>query len=66
MKITVNGNNRDCNNHMTVADLLQLHELTHNQVAVEINEVLVPRKSFSSHEIQDGDVIEIVSFVGGG
>lgn len=36
------------------------------RLAVECNEEIVPRSRYAEKILQDGDVLEIVSFVGGG
>lgn len=66
MQVTVNGQERELNCGMNVTELLDLFELQPIRAAVEINEDLVPRATFSSTTIQDGDRVEIVTFVGGG
>ena len=35
-------------------------------IAVECNEQIVPKSRYDSYVIQEGDVLEVVSFVGGG
>lgn len=35
-------------------------------IAVECNEVIVPKSQFETFILHSGDVVEIVSFVGGG
>jgi sulfur carrier protein len=37
-----------------------------SRTAVLLNGKVVPRKELGSRELEDGDVLEIVSFVGGG
>ena len=37
-----------------------------SHIAVERNEVIVSKKDYADTRIQDGDVIEIVQFMGGG
>ena len=66
MRITINGRKQDINGELSVADLLTRRETEPIQVAVEINEEIVSRKSFADVTIRDGDRIEIVTFVGGG
>jgi thiamine biosynthesis protein ThiS len=67
MQIILNGKpevlNKDTN---TVHDLLNNLSIKQNNVAVEINLELVPRSLYQSHQIKDGDKIEIIHFVGGG
>ncbi len=45
-----------------------LKELNYNKdtIAVEINEEIVPKATYDETVIKDGDVVEVVSFVGGG
>ncbi len=67
MQIILNGKpevlNKDTN---TVHNLLNNLGIKQNNVAVEINLELVPRSLYQSHQIKDGDKIEIIHFVGGG
>ncbi|HNO77145.1 MAG TPA: sulfur carrier protein ThiS [Phycisphaerae bacterium] len=66
MQVIVNGKERELTGGISVSDLLDLYELEPIRAAVEINEELVPRATFSNTTIQPGDRIEIVTFVGGG
>lgn len=50
----------------TVARLLEALELVPKQVAVERNREIVPRSSYADTVLEDGDRLEIVTFVGGG
>jgi len=66
MRITVNDRQETVDDGTTVAQLLARLDLAPVRVAVEINEELVPRKTFDATALNDGDRIEIVTFVGGG
>lgn len=66
MQISVNGELREISQGCTVADLLELLQLSARQVAVEINRELVPREQHQEHELVAGDQLEIVTLVGGG
>ena len=66
MRIVVNGENREFDIPVTVAELLRRYDLAPQRVAVEINEQLVRRARFDDVKIADGDRIEIVTLVGGG
>jgi len=66
MEVIINGDPETLEPAMSVADLLARRSLEPVRVAVEINEELVPRKSFARTMIREGDRIEIVTFVGGG
>lgn len=66
MRITINGQAENLDGAMSVADLLARRNIEPVQVAVEINEDIVPRRTLAETMIRDGDRIEIVTFVGGG
>ena len=66
MQICVNGEQRNVDGPVSVAELLRRFELAPMRVAVEINEQLVRRARFDDVRISDGDRIEIVTLVGGG
>lgn len=66
MHATVNGQLKTLVDGTTVEDLLRDLDLSPVRVAVEINEDLVTRRKFAETVIQDGDAVEIVTFVGGG
>ena len=50
----------------TIADLVRELELTPEKVAVESNGAIVPRSTLGEAPLNEGDVLEIVHFVGGG
>src|SRR5690606_15528259 len=50
----------------TVADLVREIGLKPEKVAVELNGAIVPRSTLAEAPLKDGDVLEIVHFVGGG
>ena len=66
MRVTINGRAEEIGDGASVADLLKQLKLEPIRVAVEINEDLVPRKEFPGKRIEEGDRIEVVTFVGGG
>lgn len=66
MKITVNGQSKETEENLTVANLLVQFHVQNERVAVEWNGQILNRESFAEHTLQDGDVVEIVRFVGGG
>jgi thiamine biosynthesis protein ThiS len=51
---------------MTVAALLAELGLSPRQVAVEVNQELVPRARHDLHQLAQGDQLEVVTLVGGG
>ena len=66
MEIQLNGEQREVAPGTTVAMLVTELDLTGKRIAVEINEELVPRSSFDTHELNEGDAMEIVQAIGGG
>ena len=66
MQVVVNGEPRSVAEDATVADLLGELTLDPRRVAIERNALLVRRAQFEATELADGDVLEIVTLVGGG
>jgi sulfur carrier protein len=65
MNIKINGETRDLPIGQTVRDIVLLHNLTPEKVAVELNRRLLRGDRYDT-PLNDGDEIEIVTFVGGG
>jgi thiamine biosynthesis protein ThiS len=66
MHVTINGESHTLDEGMTVAELIRQRGTEPRRVAVEVNKELVRRVNFDQTRINEGDQIEIVSFVGGG
>ncbi|MCA1685290.1 MAG: sulfur carrier protein ThiS, partial [Planctomycetia bacterium] len=66
MIITLNGERREVPEALTVAGLLRHLGVRSEQVAVEVNRNLVGRKRHEETPVADGDVLEVVTLVGGG
>lgn len=66
MKITVNGEPRELDSGVSLAEMLRLLRLPTDRVAVELNRDVIRKKDWESVRIDDSDSIEIVHFVGGG
>lgn len=66
ISIVVNGEVLEVGAGMTLADLIQGRGLAPEEVATEINRLLVPRVSRGERVLVDGDRIELVTMVGGG
>lgn len=66
MVLVVNGEPKTFDRPLTVLALLQ--ELGHgsDRVAVELNRAVVPRVKHAETSLNDGDQVEVVTFVGGG
>ncbi|MEZ6065200.1 MAG: sulfur carrier protein ThiS [Planctomycetaceae bacterium] len=64
--IHVNGEQRSIQATTTLAELLESLKLNPKFLAVECNLAVVPRTTHAQHRLNDGDVLEIVTLVGGG
>jgi len=66
MKVLVNGVAQDLTGTPTLLDLLENLALDPRMVVVEHNKHIVRRPALSDVRLTDGDLIEVVHFVGGG
>jgi thiazole synthase len=66
LTLTVNGEPRRIVAGSSIADLARSLELNPQRIAVERNGEIVPRSTLADIILTDGDVLEIVHFVGGG
>jgi thiamine biosynthesis protein ThiS len=66
MRLTINGDPRTVTDAATVAELLHSLKLDPRTVVVELNRAIVRRPAIATTPVSDGDVVEIVHFVGGG
>lgn len=64
--ITVNGKQIQLAFEMSVADYLEQNNYQIKRIAVELNEEILPKYSYSDTMLKDGDRLEVVTFVGGG
>jgi thiamine biosynthesis protein ThiS len=65
--LTVNGERRETAEGTTLAGLLRALELDPRMIVVEHNRaILRDRDRYGSVVLADGDVLELVHFVGGG
>ena len=66
MVITLNGERRELDAPLTIAALLEQLSIDSRRVAVEHNMVILKRAAFDEVMVREGDVVEVVNFVGGG
>ena len=67
LEIRINGKSREFSHAMTILDLLvQLDLPTESGIAVERNQLIVSKSDYAGTWLQSGDVLEIVTLVGGG
>jgi thiamine biosynthesis protein ThiS len=63
---TVNGTKKELPGVFSVKEYLEQNGYVISQIAVELNEEILPKTEYVSTVLKDGDVMEIVSFMGGG
>ena len=67
MKITLNGEAHELGDQdATVRDLVEQLGFADSPVAVEVNRAVVPKRQHTGTTLHDGDVVEVVTLVGGG
>ena len=66
MKIMVNGEPWECSGEMNILQLLHELGMVVDRVAVEVNHRILDKKEFNRHFLNNGDRVEVISFVGGG
>lgn len=62
----VNGENMKLGNKRVVNDLITELNLNSERIVVEIDKEIIPKEDFQKRELKEGNIIEVISFVGGG
>ena len=66
MHITLNGEQKEFSEGITVLGMLEALRIQHQRVAVELNTEIVKKDKYGATLIREGDSLEVVSFMGGG
>ncbi len=66
MQIHLNGEQQQVPDNISMAALIESLGLSGKRIAVEVNEELVPRSTYSDHKLKPQDIVEIVHAIGGG
>ena len=64
--VSINGEPRRLPQAISVAALIEEMGLTGKRIALERNGEIVPRSTFATQQLADGDRLEVVVAVGGG
>ncbi len=64
--VTINGAARQLLHPTNIYSLLEEMGLVGKRIAIERNGEIVPRSTFASQQLTDGDKLEVVVAVGGG
>ncbi len=66
MLLQVNGHPREVPEGLTITGLLEFLQIRTDRVAVEVNAEVVTRARHAATVLKPGDILEVVTFVGGG
>lgn len=68
MKLQINGDQKifEVQPPFTVAQLVEALGIKSDRVAIELNQEIAPRDRWPETQLNEGDQLEIVHFVGGG
>lgn len=66
LRLEINGERRELASELSLQELVQVLDLKPEQIAIELNQVVVRRSEWAATKLKEGDRIEIVHFVGGG
>lgn len=64
--IKINGKETEVPAGITVEQMLLENGFSLQRIAVERNDEILPKADYGAETVQDGDVFEVVNFVGGG
>ena len=65
MRLKLNGKDREVPDLTSIDELIR-HLGIHRMIVVEHNGEIIPRNSYASQPLAEGDTLEIVHMVGGG
>ena len=67
MYLIVNGQRYDnLEDDMTMRELLDYLKLPAKKIAVERNREIISKSTYNTVRLNDGDIMEIIHFIGGG
>lgn len=66
MRVSVNGEDYELPEALTVAELVERVGLADRRIALELNREIVPRGEYAGTKLNEGDRVEIVRAIGGG
>ncbi len=66
IQIRLNGESREMSAEQTLAGVIELLDLSAKRVAIELNGLVIARTKWPETPLNEGDLIEVVHFVGGG
>ena len=64
--IVFNGKKRDVKDNTNIAEFIMTNNYKPEHVVVELNEEIIPKDRYQQIILKDNDVLEVLSFMGGG
>ena len=64
--IHINGDEKEIATGLNIAGLLDQLQIRPGRVVIELNRTIISREAHESTSLKEGDMLEIVHFVGGG
>ena len=66
MNIHVNGEKLELPLNSNIADLVSYLGFQNQRIALEVNELIIPKSKYSTFLLSDKDKVEVINAVGGG
>ena len=66
MNIHVNGERLELPFNSNIKDLVVFLGFQNQRIALEVNELIIPKSKYSTFLLNDNDKVEIINAVGGG
>ena len=66
MKITCNGETKEITSNTTLASFIRDMDLNPDTVVAECDDRIIKRDEYDTLVLQEGNVLELIRFVGGG
>ena len=66
MNIIVNGDKISIEKNINLENFLKLKNINNKNIVIEVNKIIITKSMWKEKKIKEGDVIEIITAVGGG
>ena len=66
IKVTLNGEVKGFSDNITIKAIIEKYCRNSENIVAELNRDIIKRDKWQDKELADGDVLELISFMGGG
>jgi thiamine biosynthesis protein ThiS len=66
IKVTLNGEVKEFSDNITIKTIIEKYCRNSENIVAELNRDIIKRDKWQDKELADGDVLELISFMGGG